>query len=321
VKGPVWTWEVPAYFAVGGLAGASAVLGAAAQAFGGREARDLVRRCRLVAAGGAAVSAALLTSDLGRPSRFVYMLRVFRPTSPMNMGTWVLTSFGATSALAAASAVAPVPPLVRRAGNAAAYGAGLLGLPLVGYTGVLLANTANPVWQATRRTLPVMFAFSGAVSATAVFQLWRPRGRGRDMARRFGLLAKGAEVAFSFAMHQEPRVPRVARALRRGRAGWLLRASRALTGASFAIDLAFSGRRRPDAVSGALALAGTLALRYGVVAAGRQSARDPHATFAQQRAGRGAAELVKEQRTPARMPTLPGVEATGKEAAERGRSP
>jgi hypothetical protein len=321
VKAPVWTWEIPAYFAVGGLAGASAVLGAAAQAFGGRGARDLVRRCRLVAFGGSVASAALLTSDLGRPSRFVYMLRVFRPTSPMNMGTWVLTSFGATSGLAALSAVGRVPPAVRRAGDAAAYGAGLLGLPLVGYTGVLLANTANPVWQATRRTLPVMFAFSGAVSATAVFQLWRPRGAGRDMSRRFGLLAKGAEVAFSFAMHHEPRVPRVARALERGRAGWLLRASRLLTGASFAIDLAFGGRRRPDAVSGALALAGTLALRYGVVAAGRQSARDPQATFSQQRAGRGAAELVRERRTPEPMPTLPGIDATGKEAAERGRSP
>jgi formate-dependent nitrite reductase membrane component NrfD len=325
LKAPVWTWEVPTYFAVGGLAGASAVLGAAAQLLGGRGARDLVRRCRLVAIGGAVASAGLLTSDLGRPARFVNMLRVFRPTSPMNMGTWVLTSFGALSALAAIPAIEPLPRGLRRTlrptADVAAIGAGALGLPLVGYTGVLLANTAVPVWQGTRNTLPVMFAFSGAVSATGLFQLWPPRGRGREMARRFGLLAKGAEVVFSFAMHAEPRVPRVARALEHGAAGWLLRTSRVLTAASLAFDLALGGRRRGRVASGVLALAGTLALRYGILAAGRQSARDPQATFAQQRAGHGAEELVRKEPTSAEMPTLPGIDATGKEAAELGRSP
>jgi hypothetical protein len=94
-----------------------------------------------------------------------------------------------------------------------------------------------------------------------------------------------------------------------------------LTAASLAFDLALGGRRRGRVASGVLALAGTLALRYGILAAGRQSARDPQATFAQQRAGHGAEELVRKEPTSAEMPTLPGIDATGKEAAELGRSP
>lgn len=322
LKEPVWTWEIPAYFAVGGLAGACGVLGGAAQALGGREARDLVRRARLVGVAGAAASAALLIDDLGRPSRFLAMLRVFRPTSPMNMGTWVLSGFGATAALAAAPVVLPgAPRWLARAGDVAGYAAAALGLPLVGYTGVLVANTAVPVWQETRRTLPVLFAFSGAVSAAGLFQLWQPRGDGYEMARRFGGVAKGAELLLSTLLHREAgRVPRVERALSRGRAGLLLRASRVATAASLVLDV-LGHRARFHRASGALALLGTAALRFGIVAAGRQSARDPHALFAQQRAGRGAAELVTKGEGPRRMPTLPGVDATGKESAAPDASP
>jgi len=323
LKEPVWRWYIPAYFTVGGLAGACGVLGAAAQAFGGPGTAALVRRCRLVATGGAIASAALLVADLGRPARFLDMLRVFRPTSPMNMGSWVLSGFGACAALSALPALAPLAGPAARVADLAGYGAGFLGLPLVGYTGVLLSNTAVPVWQETRRTLPVLFAFSGAVSAGALFQAWSPRGPGSGAARRFGLLAKGAEVVFSIALHREAgRVPRVARALSRGRAGVLLGAARLLTAASLAVDLAAGpGHRRGQRAAGLMALAGTLALRFGIAAAGRQSARDPFATFEQQRAGRGAAELVKKHAAPPPSPALPGAGETGKESAGLGPSP
>ncbi len=317
LKEPVWSWDIPAYVAVGGLAGACGVLGATAQALGGRGARDLVWRCRAVGTAGAVVSAALLIHDLGRPARFLNMLRVFRPTSPMNMGTWVLSSFGACTALATLPAVVDLPRPLARAAEWAGYGAGVLGLPLVGYTGVLLSSTAVPVWQETRRTLPVLVAFSGAVSAAGLFQVWQPRGAGYEMARRFGGLAKGAEAMFSILLHREAgRVPRVERALRRGKAGLLLRAGRVLTGASLVLDV-LGHRGRWHRTSGALALAGTLALRFGIVAAGRASARDPFATIAQQRSGHGAAELVRKDEAPARpgMPSLPGLDATGKETA------
>lgn len=314
LKEPVWRWEIPAYFFTGGLAGASAVLGATASLVGGRGIAALVRRCRLVAAGGAAASAGLLVMDLGRPARFLAMLRVFRPSSPMNMGAWLLTGFGGLSAAAALPAAVGAPRA--RAAGAAALGAGLLGLPLVGYTGVLLADTAVPVWQSTRNTLPILFAFSGAVSAGGLFDLWRTPGAGGEMAHRFGLVAKGAELALSGALHREAgAVPQVERALRRGRGGALLRAARAMLAASALLDLVPGRSRKRRAASGALALAGTLALRFGVVAAGRSSARDPQATFALQRAGRGAAELVTRGEAPS-MPSLPGFDATGKERAE-----
>ncbi|HET8734089.1 MAG TPA: NrfD/PsrC family molybdoenzyme membrane anchor subunit, partial [Anaeromyxobacteraceae bacterium] len=260
LKEPVWSWEIPAYFFTGGLAGASAVLGGAAMLAGGVGTAPLVRRCRLVAAGSAAASAALLISDLGRPGRFLAMMRVFRPSSPMNMGTWLLAGFGALSSAAALpaalgrprglaadgaalgaaalAAVVPLPAPLRRAGDAAGLAAAALGLPLVGYTGVLLANTAVPVWQSTRNTLPILFAFSGAVSAGALFDVWRTPGAGGEMAHRFGLVAKGAEIALSGALHREAgAVPRVERALRRGRGGALLQAARVLLGASALLDL------------------------------------------------------------------------------------
>jgi formate-dependent nitrite reductase membrane component NrfD len=303
LKEPVWKWMIPAYFFTGGLAGACAVLGAAAQATGGRGTATLIRRCRVVAAGGAAASAALLVADLGRPERFLNMLRVFRPTSPMNMGTWILTPFGGLSALAALPALFPRPPTaLRRVADAAWLGAGALGLPLVGYTGVLIANTAVPVWQATKNSLPVLFAFSGAVSTGSLFELWPPGGAGEAMARRLSILSKGAELALSFALEAEAAAaaPRVARPLHQGVSGALLGAARLLVAASFAGELWSDRRRRrrrgaPGRLSGALGLLGTLLLRFGVVAAGRASARDPHASFEMQRRGRGGAAVARKQ--------------------------
>jgi formate-dependent nitrite reductase membrane component NrfD len=344
LKEPVWRWYIPAYFFTGGLAGACGVLGAAAQVAGGTGTEDLVRRCRLAATASIGASAALLIADLGRPARFLYMLRVFRPTSPMNMGTWIVSAFGAATGLAALPSVWPrAPRALCRAADGAGYAAGLFGLPLVGYTGVLIADTAVPVWQGTRNTLPILFAFSGAVSAGALLQLWPPRDRsGRreheagDMVLRFGRLAKAAEVAISFALDREAasHAPRVARPLHHGVSGAMLRAARILTAASLAADLWApaprprrprrwrSGGRRPDAgllrgVSGALALAGTLLLRFGVMQAGRASARDPHASFEMQRRGRGGVEEAKKGEV-ARIPSLPGVEATGKESFHEG---
>jgi formate-dependent nitrite reductase membrane component NrfD len=327
LKEPVWQWYIPAYFFTGGLAGACGVLGAAAQAAGGPGTAPLVRRCRLAGTAAIGASVALLIADLGRPARFLNMLRVFRPTSPMNMGTWTITGFGGLSALASASAVLPHPPrALVRAGDLAGFGAGLLGLPLVGYTGVLIANTAVPVWQGTRNTLPILFAFSGAVSAGAVLQLWPgARGAGAGAVYRFGRLAKVAELVVSFALDREAasHAPRVARPLHRGASGTMLRAARGLVAASLAVDLLPRPRRLRrgpgllEALSGGLALAGTILLRFGIVQAGRASARDPHASFEMQRRGRGGAEEAKKREV-ARMPTVPEVGATGKEHSVAG---
>src|SRR6185436_2058139 len=138
LKETVWQWPIPVYFYVGGLAGASAALGAAASVFGNGKLKRIARRGRLIAAAGAVASAGLLIQDLGVRRRFLYMLRVFRPTSPMNLGTWLLSGFGACATLAL---------LPGRIGKAFACGSGVLGLPLTSYTGVLLNNTAVPLWS------------------------------------------------------------------------------------------------------------------------------------------------------------------------------
>src|SRR5919112_2076566 len=100
LKEPVWTWEVPWYLFAGGLAGASAALSFATRLAGNDR---LARSALLIALGGVTASPVLLIMDLGRPERFYNMLRVFKPTSPMSVGTWILTGFGNSLGAAAAS--------------------------------------------------------------------------------------------------------------------------------------------------------------------------------------------------------------------------
>ena len=116
LKPPVWTWEVPVYFFVGGLAGMAGVLAAAARFVGGDP--SLAVTALWVAAAGAVVSASLLISDLGRPARFLNMLRVFKRRSPMSVGAWTLASFGGASAVALALALASAEGLGAGAGGA-----------------------------------------------------------------------------------------------------------------------------------------------------------------------------------------------------------
>ncbi len=335
LKEPVWRWFIPAYFYVGGVAGAAAALGAAAQLVTGRASpgrlrqrlpspeHRLVGRCRMLATGGAALSAALLIADLGRPARFLAMLRVFRPSSPMSMGTWFLTAFGGCCAASTLPHLLPARPWQQKVSDGAALLSGVMGLPLCTYTGVLVANTAVPVWQGTRRALPVLFAASGAAGAASLLELWPPGGPGDRVVHRFGTLGKALELALTFVVEREAAaVPEVARPFRRGASGALWRACQALSAASLACSLL--GRRASSRrATGILGTLGAVALRFAIVQAGRASARDPRATHAQQRAGRGAAGAVTGQgRAGAPVPALRGEGAgLGMEHAGGARHP
>jgi len=146
----------------------------------------------------------------------------------------------------------------------------------------------------SRRSLPILFSASGAAAASAALDLWSPGGRGALAAHRFGIIAKVAELAMTFALQREVSiVPRVARPLRTGPSGVLWKSARALTALSLAASLLGGKRRSRRLLAGLLGTAGALALRFGVVLAGRFSARDPHASFQQQRAGQGATEAVR----------------------------
>src|SRR5207248_2009890 len=170
--------------------------------------------------------------DLGRPTRFLNMLRVVRPTSPMSVGSWVLAGSGACNL--AALTLWNRGGRLGRLGEVADWGAAALGLPLAGYTAVLLSNSAVPLWQAVRRSLPLLFVASAATSAAAALGglPFRLRAEERRVVRWFGAAAQVAGLCAMIAVERDAaRVPAVARPLRRGKGGALWRAAQFLGGA------------------------------------------------------------------------------------------
>jgi len=282
IKEPVWTWEVPAYFYIGGAAGAAATMGAVLQVLDGDNSERLVRRCRDIAAVGTLAGSGLLISDLGRPERFLNMLRVFKPSSPLNLGSWILVT---ASGLSATSAVlSRSRGFGRRLGALAGFGAGAIGLPLSGYTGVLLAGTAVPVWKESRRSLPLLFVASATGAACSLLEMGDFDESELTAVRRLGTVAQLSELALAKAVEKETaRVAGAGRPYEGGVVGTLWKASTACTVASLAVDT-FTGKSRPGRVAAALVgTVGSIALRYSVWLAGRASARDPRATFDSQK--------------------------------------
>ena len=268
LKEPTWTWEVPLYFFVGGASGAAAVVGAAARAIAGSEEAELVRDARWIAALGGALSAPLLISDLGRPERFLNMLRVWKPQSPMSMGAWTLTAFGSTAAAAAfAELVARrggTP--VRVIGDAAAMLSAATGLSMATYTGVLVGATVIPAWNRSVSVLPVHFAASGLGAAVSLLELL---GHDHPALNRLGVAAALVELATGIVHELDPDPAHDP--LKRGASGALVRTGTALSGPA-PLLLRLLGQRKAAA---AVTLVGSLLTRYGWVAAGHASARDP----------------------------------------------
>jgi hypothetical protein len=277
IKPPVWKPEIPFYFYAGGLAGASAGLAALSELRGNDV---LARRAWGAALLGGVASPALLISDLGRPSRFLHMLRMFKVTSPMSIGSWVLSGFGPATALAALDAWTGALPAPL--GAAARASAAALGLPLATYTAALIANTAVPVWHDARATLPVVFAAGAAASAGAAGIALTPVEHAAP-ARR--LAVAGAAVELAAAQLMERRLDeRVGRPYHEGASQALGRLAKALTLAGAIAAAAAAGRSRRAAVgSGALLTAGAVLERWSVFRAGSQSAADPRATADPQR--------------------------------------
>jgi formate-dependent nitrite reductase membrane component NrfD len=278
LKPPVWIWSVPAYFYAGGVAGAAMVLAFAAQMLAEDKMREFEERCRWIGAVGGGIGTALLIHDLGRKERFLFMLRVFRPTSPMSVGSWVLA---AATPLSAGSAL-----LHNGLGQVAGAGAGVLGLPLATYTAVLISNTAVPVWQQSRRILPLLFGASSMAGLASVLDLMELQDHERHVSFYFGTVGRVAELAAGAVMEREvARVPQVARSLHEGVAGALWTAAKVSTASSLVISLLPGQTRGKRIAAGVLGTVGALCLRFAVFHAGRASALNPRATFHQQRAG------------------------------------
>ena len=275
VKEPTWTWEIPCYLFTGGIAGGSAVLHAFAKLAGQER---LARTALYVGAAADAVSPLLLISDLGRPERFLNMLRVFKVTSPMNVGSWVLTVSGGASNTAAILEALGILKRVKTAAETVSF---FFGPPLTTYTGTLLADTAVPVWHEARRELPWLFGASATASAGAATALFLPPDEGAP-ARRLAVGGVVGELAWMKVM--EKRLGFVGEVYKQGAAGRFGRMAKTCAAAGAGI-LAWRGKRSRAAVVGgsALVLAGEIALRWSVYKAGFQSARDPRYTVVPQR--------------------------------------
>jgi Polysulphide reductase, NrfD len=292
LKEPVWIWSVPAYFYVGGVAGAASVLGAAAQTVDRVSLAGLIRRCRWIGAGGTLLGTGLLIYDLGRRERFLNMLRVIRPTSPMSLGSWALAMVGSFSGAASMLSLARGGPF-RALGDAAGYGAGLGGLPLAGYTAVLLSTTAVPAWQEARESLPGLFIGSAASGAASLLELCSLNEWESRTVHRFGLAGKTAELLMMYLVQRDVmRIPRVGRPLRHGPAAALWSAARICAALSLLLSLLQGRSPRRRLAASILGTAASVGVRFAIYLLGKASARDPRATFRQQRSGHGAAEVT-----------------------------
>lgn len=278
LKEPAWTWEVPLYFFVGGAAGAAAVMAAIAQYTGAD--RRLVRDARWIAAAGSVISPALLIADLGRPERFLAMLRVFKPRSPMSVGVWTMLGFsGAAAATAFAGFLreryGPSLPLrvIENAGQAASLA---FGLPFSNYTGVLIGATAIPVWNENARDLPIHFEASAVGAAVGLLELM-----GHQKSRALQMLGLGAALFEVWeGWRIESRSLPGLDPLKHGASGWMVRAGGVLSGPVPALLRATAlamGPRRSQSVrrwAALSAVAGSLITRIAWVRAGHASARD-----------------------------------------------
>ena len=280
VRPPVWTWEIPVYFFVGGLGGMSAVIALGALLF---HHFDVARTAMWVAAIASVLSPVLLILDLGRPHLFINMLRVFKPQSAMSMGAWILAAFG----------MCVVPGLIALelqtfqlftgasdqilgiAAGILIFGSAIFGMLLATYTGVLIGATTIPAWFLHHRLLPIHFGAAGLGSAAALLELL---GHRIAPLNAMGIFAAAVETVLliwlSVAKHGV-----ADRAIHEHRSGWLIRIGGILTG-PLPLVLRFFGAIPLAAIS---FLLGALVSRFGWIAVGKVGACDPEALFASQK--------------------------------------
>ncbi len=276
LKEPQWTPLVPLYFFVGGATGSLGVIGALADLLGGDE--ELARKARWMATAGTGVSTALLIADLGKPSRFLNMLRVFKPQSAMSVGSWVLTGFGASTAAAsfadlldADAGTNGFASFLRAAGRA---GCILFGMPLHNYTGVLIGASVIPAWNNRIRSLPREFGMSGLQSAVSLLEL---TGELDNHALNvLGMVSAAFESWEGIDLLRTQ--ARALRPAKHGLSGLLVQLAGILSGpAPLALRVASMfarDRHRLRRLAALFGIAGSLLMRYGWVLAGTESSRD-----------------------------------------------
>ena len=286
VKEAPWEIDIPIYLFTGGLAAGSALLAAGGDLTG----RPALRRIgRFASAGALSASVAALVHDLGRPSRFLHMLRVVRLTSPMSVGSWLLTLHGSVAGTATLAEIAGMLPTRARRGPVRLLGhldrglgvvSALTAPPLAAYTAVLLSDTATPSWHTAYEELPFVFVGSAATASGGLMMIGAPPGQ-TGPAR--AVAAGGAALELVAEKRMERSMGIAAEPLHKGTAGRWMRASKILTAAGAVGSLLAGKNRLVSALSGAVLMVGSACTRFGIFEAGQASARDPKYTVVPQR--------------------------------------
>jgi hypothetical protein len=288
IKPPVWkTPDVPLYLFLGGAAGTSSILAALADV---SDRPQLSRAGRVIAGGGAIASVGFLVHDLGRPERFLHMLRVFKPTSALSVGTYILSPFSAAAGATAAVELLGWFPRLKRFGGVVSA---LFGGPMATYTAVLLANTAVPSWHAAHAQLPFVFAGSAMAAGGGLTMVFTPVDEAGP-SRKTAVTGAVVELAVMHKVESDHGI--VSEPYHVGRAGKLLRAAKACTATGAGLTVLAGRTRAGQVVSGTLLAAGSLLTRFGVFDAGMASARDPKYTVIPQRERMAARQTGDEAR-------------------------
>ena len=229
VRPPVWTWEIPIYFFVGGLGGMSAVIALGALLF---HHLDVARTAMWVAAFASVLSPVLLILDLGRPRLFINMLRVFKPQSAMSMGAWILAAFGmcVVPGLIALELhtfhpfAGGIDQILGVAAGILVFGSAVSGVLLATYTGVLIGATAIPAWFLHHNLLPIHFGTAGLGSAAALLELL---GHRIAPLNAIGLFAAAVETVLLIWLSIDKHGV-ADRAIHEHGSGWLIRNRRSI---------------------------------------------------------------------------------------------
>jgi formate-dependent nitrite reductase membrane component NrfD len=272
IHAPVWSWEVATYFWFGGMASGAAFVALACDTTGDHRSAAIARK---VVLGAVAPAPVLLIADLGRPERFLNMMRIFKPRSPMNTGAWCLVAFSGSGALAVAADLAGRPKAARALGALTS----LLGSYLGSYTGVLLACTAVPVWSRSRTILGPAFVATATATGAAVTRLVLVASglpHGHPTRRALGTIETASMLTeLSVSALGERRLGDAAQALRSGRPGVYFRTAKTLS--ALGLSLRLVARRtgpREHELASFMYLAAALLFRLAWVSAGKASATD-----------------------------------------------
>ncbi len=321
IKAPLWKWYIPGYFWLGGIAGGAAVIGAAAHFLGGRGSRDTVRHARYLSLALGAICPVFLIADLHRPERFFRMFRVFKVSSPLSVGTWILSGFGLVSGALAVRQAAEDDVIIRReswmgklarklipAGPLTALH-GVLGLGLGGYTGVLIAATAVPLWAAGGVLLGPLFLStalaSGAGALTLLGLIFGKRDQASEHVRQSVETVEVVSAVSQLAMvtaREAIVTKRINKPLRHGFWGNVYRFGAVGGGMASPLALRLVSRfvspraaRTLSGVAAGLTVVGALAERFAILEAGKVSAKDPLAYQELTAGGQGEARPTPRQ--------------------------